>query len=74
MAALNPLDGAAARLPADLDVDELMDVDPQLMDLMKAVMLYSGTTVEDVLRTIGRKPGEDPTVGDMQHLGELFNN
>ena len=51
-----------------------MEVDPQLMDLMKTVMLYSGTTVEDVLRTIGRKPGEDPTVGDMQHLGELFTN
>ena len=40
MAAPNPLDGAAARLPADLDVDEPMEVDPQLMDLMKTMLLY----------------------------------
>ena len=74
MAAPNPVDGAAARLPADVDVDEPMDVDPQLMDLMKFMMHYSGTNVEDLLRTIGRKPGENPTVGDMQNLGDLFNN
>ena len=72
MAAPNPVDGADARLPAD--VDKPMDVDPQVMELMKTALMYSHTTVEDLLRTIGRKPGEDPTVGDMQHLGELFTN
>ena len=68
------MDGAAARLPAGIDVDEPMDVDPHLMDLMKVVMHYSGTNVEDLLRTIGRKPGENPMVGDMQNLGDLLNN
>ena len=74
MANPNPVDGAAAALPADFNDDEPMEVDPQLMELMKTALIYSGTTVEDILRTVGRKPGEDPTVGDMQHLGERFNN
>ena len=46
---LHRADGAAARLPAGIDVDEPMDVDPHLMDLMKVVMHYSGTNVEDLL-------------------------
>ena len=74
MAAPNPVDGAAARLPADFDVDEPMDVDPRVVEMVTTALMYSRTTAEDLLRTVGRKPGEDPTVGDMQHLGELFTN
>ena len=74
MAAPNPVDGAAARLPADVDIDEPMDVDPQVMELVKVALGHSLTTVEDLRRTVGRKPGEDLTIGDMQYLGELFTN
>ena len=74
MAAPNPVDGAAARLPADFDIDEPMDVDPQVMELMKVAMGHSRPTVEDIRRTVGRKPGEDITMGDMQYLGEMITN
>ena len=68
------MDGAAARLPADVDVNEPMDVDPQVMELVKVALMHSRTNVEDLRRTIGRKPGEDITMGDMQYLGEMITN
>ena len=74
MAAPNPVDGAAACLPADVDIDEPMDVDPQVMELMKVGLGHSLPTVEDLRRTVGRKPGEDITMGDMQYLGEMITN
>ena len=73
MAAPNPVDGAARPLPADIN-DEAMDVDPRAMEMVKTALMYSRTTTADLLRTVGRKPGEVPTQGDMQHLGELFTN
>ena len=74
MAAPNPVDGAAARLPADADLDEPMDVDPHYLSMMKVVLFHSGTNIEDLLRTAGRKPGEDPTMGDLQNLGLQFRD
>ena len=73
MAAPNPVDGAVQPLPADVN-GEAMEVDPGAWELMKTALMYSRTTTADLLRTVGRKPDEVPTQGDMQHLGELLTN
>ena len=73
MANPNPVDGAAARLPADVN-GEAMEVDPGAWELMKTALMYSRTTTADLLRTVGRKPGEVLTDGDLQLLGELITN
>ena len=70
MANPTPVDGAAARLPAD----ESMEVDTQVTEMMNTALMYCRPTANDLLRLVGRKPGEIPTQGDMQHLGELIMN
>ena len=74
MANPNPVDGAAARLPADVNDDEAMEVDTQVTEMMNTALMYCRPTANDLLRLVGRKPGEIPTQGDMQHLGELVMN
>ena len=49
-----------------------MDVDPNYLALMKSVIWYSKTSVEDLLQAAGREPRDDPTQGDMKRLGDMF--
>ena len=74
MANPNPVDGAAARLPADVDVDEAMEVDARVTEMWNTALMYSRPTADDLLRLVGRKPGDTPTQGDMQFLGGLITN
>ena len=73
MAAPNPAVGVPQAQPAE-DHVEAMDVDPQASLVILKALKYSGATTADLLRTVGRKPDEVLTEGDMQHLGELFTN
>ena len=72
MANPSPVDGAAARLPDD--VDEAMEVDARVTEMWNTALMYSRPTADDLLRLVGRKPGETPTQGDMQVLGGLITN
>ena len=74
MAAPNLVDGSAARLPADFNDDEPMEVDPRVTEMVTAALMYSRTTADDLLRTIGRKPGEIPTQGEQTYLTQPFLN
>ena len=74
MANPNPVDGAAACLPADVNDDKPMEVDTRVTEMMTTALMYSRPTADDLLRLVGRKPGETPTQGDMQFLGGLITN
>ena len=47
MANPNPVDGAAARLPADVDVDEAMEVDARVTEMWNTALMYSRPTADD---------------------------
>ena len=74
MANPNPVDGAAYALPADVNGDEPMEVDPLVTEMITGAVKAIRLTANDLLRAVGRKPGESPTQGDVQHLGDLMWN
>ena len=74
MANPNPVDGAAYALPADVNGDEPMEVDPLVTEMITGAVKAIRLTANDLLRAVGRKPGESPTQGDVQHLGDLVWN
>ena len=51
---------------------EQMEVDPSYVQLVTAIIKNSRTTLNDMLQSAGRIPGENPTEGDIQYLGSLF--
>ena len=53
MANPSPVDGAAARLPDD--VDEAMEVDARVTEMWNTALMYSRPTADDLLRLVGRK-------------------
>ena len=57
---------------ATTDAVEQMEVDPSYLQLVTAIIKNSGTTINDMLQTAGRTPGDNPTEGDIQYLGNLF--
>ena len=57
---------------AAADAVEQMEVDPNYLQLVTAILKNSGTTINDMLQTAGITSGDNPTEGDIQYLGNLF--
>ena len=69
-------DNVAAATAAANDIplpSEPMVVDNGVLDILRSVAHHSGFTVDLRLRAAGREPGEDPTMGDMARLGQIFS-
>ena len=70
-------DNVAAATAAANDIPlpgEPMVVDNGVLDILRSVAHHSGFTVDLLLRAAaGREPGEDPTMGDMARLGQIFS-
>ena len=51
-----------------------MDVDNDVMDMLRAIAIQGRFTTNQLRRAAGQEPGEPVTTGDMTRLGQMFRD